>query len=82
MIFNEKMKQGMLGTIVIELAIAGILLVFLTDLTLERDITIILEPALVLLITLAGFEALVLLIHDRREQTRNNSLTKTYDPPV
>ena len=78
MIFTEKTRQELLGSLVLILGVACVLIFFLLESPLDREVFQILTMTLIVLIVLAGFEAIVLLIH-YRDARQNNT---TFNPPV
>jgi glycerol uptake facilitator-like aquaporin len=77
MIFTEKNQQEILGTLVLILGVACVLVFFILESPLDPEVLQILEMTLMSLIVLAGFESIVLLIHYRHLQKTTN-----FNPPV
>lgn len=77
MIFTEKIKQDMLGTIVLELGVMAVIVFFLLEAPLDPEIYRVLLVTLVFLITLAAFEGFVILIHYKTEPSKQE-----FNPPV
>lgn len=77
MIFTEKTRQEILGTLVLILGVACVLVYFILDAPLDPEVFQILEITLMVLIVLAGLESVVLLIH-----YRNMKQDSTFNPPV
>jgi hypothetical protein len=77
MIFTEKTQQEILGTLVLILGISSVLTFFLLESPLDPELFRILATTLMFLIILAGFEAVVLLIHYRNIRSDNK-----FNPPV
>jgi hypothetical protein len=80
MIFTEKTQQEILGTLVLILGVASVLVFFILESPLlEPEVFMILEVTLMVLIVLAGFESIVLLIHHNHKNAKQDD---TFNPPV